>query len=153
MFSIEWEGFDDVKKALDKWEADAIAAVAREVLNSGEHLLQQAQALAPKETGDLEGSGTLSGGGEASALLNIPAGAAPKIDPAAREISVEVSFHKEYAARQHEGAHSPGPITRGKPGTEVGPAGRKYLERPLVYFMPRYLRNIADAIRRTTEGR
>ena len=137
MIHIEWEGFEDVKRALDRWGEDAVREAARGVDESGEDLLQKAQALAPKLTGDLEGSGTKD---------------RVKIDPLSKEISVQVGFNKEYAARRHEEDYTPGQITRGKPAVDGMAPGRKYLERPLKYYTPKYMQAIAEAVRRTTGG-
>lgn len=133
--SIDWEGFDDVKRALDRWEGEAVQAVVGGVDESGEDLLQKSQALAPKLKGDLEGSGTKD---------------AVQVSHVSKEISVQIGFNKVYAARRHEEDYNPGPITRGKPAVDGMLPGRKYIERPLVYYTPRYMQNIADAVRRTT---
>ena len=133
--SIEWEGFEDVKRALDRWEEEAVQAAARGVDESGEDLLQKAQALAPKLKGDLEGSGTKD---------------QVRVNALSKEISVEIGFNKTYAARRHEEDYNPGPITRGKPAVDGMMPGRKYIERPLQYYTPRYMQNIADAVRETT---
>lgn len=135
--SIEWENLDEMKKALDDWEADVIRELVRAQDENGEDLLQKSQALAPKLDGDLEGSGTKS---------------AVKADPYTREISVEVGYNMVYAARRHEEDYTPGPITRGKPGVDGMAAGNKYLERPLIRYMSKYMQNLANAVRRTTGG-
>lgn len=137
MLNIEWTGFEDVKRALDRWGDEAVQAAARGVDESGEDLLQKSQALAPKLTGDLEGSGTKD---------------SVKINNATKEISVEIGFNKVYAARRHEEDYNPGPITRGKPPVDGMTPGRKYIERPLQYYTPKYMQNIAEAVRRTTGG-
>ncbi len=136
-FEIELTGADELKRALDKWEADAIRALVQAQDQNGEDLLQKSQALAPKLSGDLEGSG-----------YKDPV----KVDVGGKEISVEVGYNMVYAARRHEEDYSPGPITSGKPGVDGMPAGRKYLERPLIHYMSKYMQNLADAVKRTTGG-
>lgn len=69
-------------------------------------------------------------------------------------LSVEVSFDTPYAAAQHEG-HAV--MTRGgksytwraKRWSEPG-TGPKYLEGPLLEMAPRYLRALAENVRRAT---
>ncbi len=137
MFSIEWTGFEDVKRALDKWGDDAVAAATKGTNDALEDLLQKSQALAPKLTGDLEGSGTVQKA-TASGFT--------------KEISGSVGYNKIYAARRHEEVSNPGPITRGKPGVDGMTPGRKYLEQPLVRYSSKYMEVIAAAIRMTTGG-
>ena len=137
LISIEWTGFEDVKRALDKWGEDAIQAATKGTNDCLEDLLQKSQALAPKLSGDLEGSGTVE---RANA------------NPITREISGSVGYNKVYAVRRHEEAYNPGPITRGKPGVDGMTPGRKYLEQPLVRYTSKYMEVIAAAIRMTTGG-
>lgn len=136
-WTIEWEGLEEVKAALDRFEAEAISDLTRAMDENGEHLLARSQELAPLDSGDLTGSGTKP-----------PA----KSNPVLKEVSVEVGFNKVYAARMHEDVYSPGPLTRSKPGNEAGKAGRKYLERPLKYWTEYYMSNLADALRGLTGG-
>ena len=137
MIQIEWEGFDEVKRAFDDWAEDVIKELTVAMDENGDDLLQKSQALAPKLTGDLEGSGT-----KGDVLVS----------PISKEISVAVGFHKTYAARRHEENSNPGSITSGKPGVDGMKAGTKYLERPLQRYTPKYMQNLADAVRRTTGG-
>ena len=137
MIQIEWEGFEEVKRALDDWADDVIKELAAAMDENGEDLLQKSQALAPKLTGDLEGSGTKGD---------------VKVKHSNKEISVEVGYNKIYAARRHEEDANPGPITAGKPGVDGMKAGPKYLERPLQRYTPQYMQNLTAAVRRTTGG-
>ena len=141
--SMEWEGFEEVRRALDAWEEETIEAITKAQDENGEHLLSASQGLAFHLTGDLAGSGTKE---------------EVKVDQFNREISVDVGFHKEYAARRHEEpgyydkTNIPGPITRSKPPVDGMLPGRKFLERPLKHFMKRYIENIVDAIRGVNGG-
>ncbi len=135
--SVKWEGFGEVKKALERWEKHVVAAIAKAVDENGEDLLQKSQALAPLLTGDLAGSGTKG---------------KVVVDGTRHEISVTVGFHKAYAARQHEAPVNPGPLTASKPLVDGMQPGRKYLERPLRKYIQRYRQNIADAVRDVTGG-
>ena len=137
LFSIEWDGLEEVKQALDQWEADAIQALVRAMDENGEDLLQKSQALAPKLDADLEGSGTKD---------------PVKVDAGGREISVEVGYNMVYAARRHEEDYTPGPISASKPGVDGMKAGPKYLERPLMFYARKWMQNMADAIKSTTGG-
>ncbi len=136
-FDFKLLGVEELKRALDKWEDEVIDELVRRQDENGEDLLQKSQALVPKLSGDLEGSGTKDD---------------VKVNPYTREISVEVGYNMHYAARQHEESRKPGPITRGKPGVDGMRAGNKYLERPLKFYANKYLQNLIDGIRKTTGG-
>lgn len=131
-FSMEITGTDEVIRALDQWERESIDVLTKAVDASLEDLLTKAQGLAPKLTGDLEGSGTKT---------------AIKANAATHEISGEVGFHKVYAARRHEETYKPGLITRGKPPIDGFLPGPKYLERPLWRNMNRYFESWAQKLR------
>lgn len=137
-WSVDWSGFEEVKKALDKWGNDVVSAATRAVDDCAEDLLSKAQALTFKKDGDLEASGTKD---------------PVSVDPITKEISAQVGFNTSYAARRHEepghydATNNPGPITRSKPAVDGMLPGRKYLERPLRKYMNKYLQDIADAIR------
>lgn len=135
MFSIELENLDAVMNALDQWADDVIKELIKAQDENGEHLLAAAMALAPKLTGDLEGSGTKTDA---------------KADAAGKMISVEIGFNKVYAARRHEEPSKPGPITRGKPAVDGMAPGPKYIERPLKFYINQYMQNLADAVKRVT---
>jgi hypothetical protein len=135
MITIELEGVEEVIAALEQWEKEVIEILAKAIDESGEHLLTTAKGLAPKLTGDLEGSGTKD---------------PVVIDDVNREVSVEVGFHKVYAARRHEEIYKPGPITRGKPTVDGMRPGRKYLEKPLLKYRKKYPQEWAKAIRDVT---
>jgi hypothetical protein len=69
-------------------------------------------------------------------------------------LEVRVGFNAPYASKVHEtmspapGAiMQPGPLTRAKPPTRFGPAGGKYLSRPLLGKMKEYAAQIAKAIK------
>ena len=132
LFSMEVTGADEVIRALDQWERESIDVLLKAVDASGEDLLTKAQGLAPKLTGDLEGSGT-----KTSTVVN----------PATHEISTEIGFHKVYAARRHEEVYNPGPITRGKRPVDGFMPGRKYLERLLWWNMNKYFQSWAQKLR------
>jgi hypothetical protein len=64
-------------------------------------------------------------------------------------------FSTPYASKVHETMKPaiaspqmyPGPTTKAKPPTRFGPAGGKYLERPLLGSMKRYTKHIADKVK------
>jgi len=131
MFQIKFEGIREVQRAFDRAEQGALEALGRAVDESGEHLTGTSQQLAPKLTGDLEGSATKQ------PLQTTPF-----------EILSEVGFRGlPYARRRHEEVYSPGPITAGKPTVDGMTPGRKYLEQPLVKYSGRYPQEWADAVR------
>ena len=58
-------------------------------------------------------------------------------------------FRAPYAAQVHELPDwARGPKTQAKPGNEYGPAGPKYLERPLRGFQREMARGLADFLQR-----
>jgi hypothetical protein len=78
---------------------------------AGEEVQAKAIELAPVRTGELEGSSELT----------------------VTEGRAEIVFGVDYAAEAHELPESAvGPGTAAKPGNELGPAGPKFLERPLL---------------------
>ena len=137
MIEMKIEGVDEVIAAIEKWEGVTIQALTKAVDETKEDLLSKSQKLAPHDKGDLEGSGTP---GDTIADMN------------KREISATVGFHRVYAARMHESYYTPGPITASQPSVDGMRPGRKYLERPLVYYFPAYVKSWADAIRAVTGG-
>lgn len=132
MIEMRFEGIDAVRQAFDRAESLALDELERAVDESTEHLLSTSMRLAPKLTGDLEGSGTK--------------------DPTVRrrdEIVGTMGFRGlPYARRRHEEVYTPGLITRGKPQVDGMTPGRKYIEQPLMKYVRRYIEEWADAVRR-----
>ncbi len=87
------------------------------MLRLGNALEARAVELTPIKTGELESSSTV------------------RVFETGNRIKVEVKFNAPHAAAAHElPEHSRGERTRRKPGNNFGPAGGKYLERPLKGF-------------------
>ena len=64
-----------------------------------------------------------------------------------------VFYDTPYAVVQHEGIHPktgaelrPGPVTRAKPGSSDGPAGKKYLERVFNNHLARWQKEMARTL-------
>lgn len=149
-FSIKWDGLDELLKGLDKAADEVIKAIEEGVNDAASDLLSKAQQLAPRLTGDLEGSGHLG------KLQNTGAG-----------IQRRVIFSTPYALRRHEEPYRPGkhmeyglngekvgyiivgrgPITRSKASVDGMRPGRKYLERPLKKNADKYQKHIADKVK------
>lgn len=88
---------------------------------AGEEVLAKAVELSPFRTGFLEGSGRL----------------------VVHKGRATVEFDAPYASEAHERPENAvGPGTQAKAGNELGPAGPKYLERPMV-AMQEALKQIA----------
>ena len=91
----------------------------------------KAVQLAPVDTGNLEASTHVTvhgGGGIVKGVLR---------------------FNAPYAARVHElPEESRGPKTRAKPGNEFGPAGPKYLERPLRGFKKELRKGLTEFLKK-----
>lgn len=129
---IKFEGIEKVLEAFNQAESLALDALEEAIDESAEDLIGKAMSLAPKLTGDLEGSGTNDG-----------------TTRTANEISATVGFRGlDYAARRHEEVYTPGMMTRGKPAVDGMIPGRKYLERPLVKYVNRYGEEWAAAVRK-----
>ncbi len=131
MIEITWEGIKEFGDLLDRAESEGIQVLMKAVDGSGEHCLSQAQKLAPKLTGDLEGSGN-----------------ADPVKHIGHEIVKQIGFHTKYARRRHEEVYNLGTISRGKPGVDGMMVGRKYLEQPLTRYAPKYFKDWADALRK-----
>ncbi len=66
-----------------------------------------------------------------------------------------IGFNASYASKVHETMTpaigtpqmKPGKTTRARPPTRFGPAGGKYLERPLLGSRKRYTKHIADKVK------
>jgi len=85
---------------------------------AGEEVQRQAIELAPFRTGKLEDSSELT----------------------VEDGRATVSFNTDYAAEAHERPETAiGPGTAAKAGNELGPAGPKYLERPLLAMQEKFL--------------
>ncbi|HEU0041412.1 MAG TPA: hypothetical protein VFQ15_03575 [Jiangellaceae bacterium] len=113
---------DDVKIS---YHGDRVAALIEAAAFAGleeaaEHLLEVSSQLAPHEEGDLANSGTVT------------------TDEA--DNTAAVSYHRPYAARQHEEL-----TWRHDEGKQA-----KYLEEPMTTERPVMLRIIQRAVRRAT---
>jgi len=131
MIEIKWTGIDEFGKLLDGLEDEVLSVLEGVVDRSGEHCLAQAQKLAPKLTGDLEGSGTperaaIVGGG----------------------VDKQIGFGGlPYVVRRHEEVYNPGTKTRGKPSVDGMTPGRKFLENPVRHYANQYFGEWAKAVR------
>lgn len=88
------------------------SAIARELEAQAVELLGRSQAIAPELTREL-----------------IKGALIVRRDTRGRFIRV-IAYTAPYAIIRHEDFYRPGPITAAKAGTQDGPPGRKYLERP-----------------------
>lgn len=98
----------------------------------GNMLEAKAVELCPVLTGNLEDSSQVITRGRRGGIL-----------------SVEVRFNADYAMDVHElPEERRGPKTRQKPGNEYGPAGPKYLERPLRGFQLKLARDLGAFVQK-----
>lgn len=80
---------------------------------------------------------------------NLEASTATQVRRSGSRVIGTLAFVTPYAARVHElPDESRGPLTRKKPGNRLGPAGPKYLERPLREFTKRLPEIFAEVIGR-----
>jgi hypothetical protein len=98
------------------------------MLRLGNTLEARAVELAPFDTGELESSTNL------------------KIDRRGTRIRALLTFDAPHAADAHEWKGGRGERTTRKPGNQFGPAGPKYLERPLRGFQLLMGRDLARSL-------
>ena len=142
-----------MKLANKKVREGARKQMNRNALN----LRKEAVMLAPLD------EGTLSGSGSDVVKSHGPRKTSAKWKGYALEASV--GFNAPYAAEVHEtmwpaagvslgrsggstSSRMPGKGTSGKPDTKFGPAGGKYLERPLLGMAKEYSKRLAAAIKK-----
>ena len=122
-------------KRLTVYERKMRDAQWRAMDDNGLDLKNHAMLLAPIDKGTLQGS------------------AVPGKPRWRRDIlEVSVGFNISYASKVHETMlpaigtpqMRPGETTKAKPPTRFGPAGGKYLERPLLGSIKRYTKHLAD---------
>lgn len=119
-------------------------AAMRAITKNAMDLESKAKELAPKDDGNLEG--------DIMATEAVERG-----ETIFAEVHAGTGNSRNYALRMHESMwpaipandrqFMPGPITEQRPGNEVGPAGGKYLQRPLMFYMRKYTERIADKLR------
>ena len=127
----------DFFNKMDKAGGVVGGVVVNTLRTNGLDLERHAKQLAPLD------EGTLTASGHTSRAKRIAGGH-----------EVVVSFNTSYAEEVHEtmepaaGGRKPGLGTRAKPLTRFGPAGGKYLERPLLGMRKEYSKRIANALKR-----
>lgn len=95
-------------------------------------LLSRAADLCPVLTGDLIRSGRVAGNTTTAGSGSV--------------VRRTVSFGTKYAVWIHEAHYNLGPVSRRKSGTEDGPVGRKFLERPFRKHADRYKAFLARGV-------
>jgi hypothetical protein len=126
----------DFLKRMDIYGVQQEQAITRGLMDNALHLEQHAKIMAPVLEGHLEGG--------IQANTNI------KRDGKTYVAEVHAgtdSLSAPYALRRHEDVYDPGPLTRLKPPDAAGPAGRKYLARPLIHYMKLYSQHIASKLK------
>lgn len=127
---IPVDGLRDLLDAIGQQAVDSLEEQG--LLRLGNMLEAKAVELAPVLTGNLESS---------SQVVTLPA--------AGGIMKIEVRFNAPYAATVHELPEEiRGPKTRQKRGNEYGPAGPKYLERPLRGFQRELTENLGEFLQR-----
>jgi hypothetical protein len=141
------------EKRMKLYDKKARIEARKAMSENRDDLELRAKNMAPKDEGNLEGS--IQGN--------------PTVKFSLRDGSLTAEVHAgvsgasaksnawKYALRVHESMWpaipsgdrqmQPGPITQAK-GDAAGPAGGKYLTRPLVFYMKKYTENIARRMRR-----
>lgn len=125
---IEIVPADELRVMLDAVGESALEGLEEQGLARVGNILEaKAVELAPVMTGNLESSSqVITTGGRRGGIMR-----------------TEVRFNADYAAAVHELPEEiRGPKTRQKPGNEYGPAGPKYLERPLKGFQRELTKNL-----------
>ena len=134
---IEIVPVDGLRVLLDAIGETAIEGLEEQgMLRIGNILEAKAVELAPVDTGNLESSSQVITSGRRGGIMR-----------------VEVRFNASYAATVHELPDEiRGPKTRKKPGNEFGPAGPKYLERPLRGFQKELTENLGEFLQKLWTG-
>lgn len=114
-----------IKKRLGLIRRNVRDAVAAELDDIAEDLLNASRALAPQLTGQM----ILTSGIDS--------------DDSDDSLRRSVFYVETYAPIQHEGFFDPGPVTAQKPG-----AGRKYLQRPYNRMRPGIPKRLGRAVER-----
>jgi hypothetical protein len=135
----------EFEKRLKLYTEKEQAAAIKALKQNRNHLVNQSMELAPKLEAHLEGD--IKGNPLVKAVG----------DALEAEVHAGTGLSRNYAVRMHESLApamptteaqmQPGETTAGRPGTAVGPAGGKYLTRPLMHFMKKYTANIAKRIK------
>jgi len=128
---------DGLRALLDAIGETAIEGLEDQgLLRVGNMLEAKAVELAPVDKGNLESSSQVITRGRRGGIME-----------------VEVRFNAPYAAPVHElPDEARGPKTRKKPGNEYGPAGPKYLERPLRGFQKEFTKNLGEFLQKLWTG-
>jgi hypothetical protein len=121
---------DGLVEMIDEFGAGVYATVAEQgMLRLGNTLEALSVELAPHDIGDLEASTTV------------------RVEDKGKRIIASVTFNVSHAAAAHENPEDArGPRTRRKPGNNLGPAGPKYMERPLRFMQDAMSKNLGKAL-------
>ena len=114
-----------IKKRLGLIRRNVRDALAAELDDIADDLLDASRALAPQLTG----------------LMILTAGTDK--DDSGETLRRSVFYSEDYAPIQHEGFFNPGPVTASKPG-----AGRKFLQRPYNQMRPGIPKRLGRAVER-----
>jgi hypothetical protein len=80
---------------------------------------------------------------------NLEASTVTEVRFKGKRVTGELAFVTPYAAKVHElPSDARGPKTQAKPGNEFGPAGPKYLERPLRGMQKNFPEVIAEELKK-----
>ena len=120
-------------------------AARRALIQNGNDLANDAMDTAPYLEGELEGD------------IKPTKRVTERRGVMETEVHGGTGHSRNYAVRMHESMlpampvgdrqFRPGPATAARPGNPWGPAGGKYLTRPLLYNMKDYTKNIAKKIK------
>lgn len=128
MAKIEFVPVSQLRDILDAIGQASIDDIEDQgLVRLGNTLEAKAVELAPVRTGNLESSTQIVTGRRGGIMY------------------VQLRFNAPYSAQVHElPEEARGPRTRAKPGNEYGPAGPKFLERPLRGFQQRLGKELGE---------
>jgi len=125
---MKMSGGEALRKALKKKEKEFFAAMANELPQEAQKLMQSANALAPRDTGELAGSSSVTSA----------------VQPEKGRVRVAAAYLDEKAAAVHEGVHF---------GRHIeGTRGFKFYERALNAFEGGFVERIGAKLKRLVGG-
>lgn len=127
--SFKLTGVEQLAREMKRVEKRVTAELAAALEHEAKALLEQANQVAPRESGEMVRSGVVSS----------------DVQPAKGTVEVAVAYLDEKAAAVHEGFHG------GKDSEGVLP-GEKWFEQTLNAFEPGFQRRIAARLQRVTGG-
>lgn len=141
MSTFKFDG-SDFLRGLKITSVASLAAARKGVEDSVDDLKRISTDIAPIDSGDLRRSGNATTTQTSSQIIG-------EVTFSAVDDTGGKRFN--YALYTHEADYNLGPHSAGAPGTDGYEVGNKYLERPLKGEAEKYMRWIADEIKKVVD--